>query len=483
MLSRNSKFAAAHVVSIAVALVIVFRMANRYAGIGALGEWSLASALAGLCGIADLGVTDAMVRQVPVRRAKGDDDGVRRLVLACMVFVAFSVTSACILGAPLIYRALHSLIGPFAPGLVGLALGAALLNVLAAGLLGTLEGLEKYGWRLAAGLLSSSATIGAALVLLPSLRVSGLPVVFVIQAAVLFISSAWFVIWALRGHWRVTHGLGRDLAQLIGLGLPLRVAGVVNLAFEPITRVLLGKLVGVEALGLYEIAARLTGQLRGVMVGAAQVIVPRLVMLAGVPTAAATVLREAANLLGLISVIAFTLLALSLPVISFVLLGHIDRYLLAFGMLLSAAWLVNVWSTPTYFSNIVAARTGRNMLSHLSIGVLNILLGGTLGVVGGAVGVVTGTALALAAGSLLTILTSRPAVFPNQLMREDLVVCVTGAGAMIALLIGLCVTPDERARLAASTLLAGAYAIVGSVYGVPRVSAGIARAGYGASNI
>jgi O-antigen/teichoic acid export membrane protein len=383
----------------------------------------------------------------------------------------------CAIAVPLIRGALHSLVGSFAPGLVESAVVAALLNVLAAGLLGTLEGLEEYGRRLAAGMLSSGATILAAILLLPAQGVSGLPIVFVIQSAALFLASAWFVTRALRGGWRLTSDFKTDLKQLIGLGLPLRAVGIVNLAFEPVTRVLLAKVAGAEAVGLYEIAARLTTQLRGVIVGATQVIVPRLVMLARAPEVGATVLREVANILASVAATAFIVLVLSLPVVSFVLLGRIDSQLLAFGSLLSLAWFVNALSAPAYFSNVVDAKLRRNVLAHLAIGVLNIVLGGSLGMIAGAIGVVAGTAAALVAGSVVTILTTRPRmIFPDDLFRGDRVVCLGGMVALTALLVAFYLMPGQPARLTASAVLASAFGVLGILHGIPRVRGGMIRA-------
>jgi O-antigen/teichoic acid export membrane protein len=476
LLRRNSTFAAVHVIFTTVALAIVFLMASHYAGIGTLGQWSVASALSALCGVADLGVTDAMVRQVPQRRREHDHDGVTRLVLVCLMFVAASVGVACAVAVPLIRGALHSLVGSFAPGLVESAVVVALLNVLAAGLLGTLEGLEEYGRRLLAGMLSSGATILAAVFLLPSQGVSGLPIVFVIQSAVLFLASAWFVTRVLRGGWRLTNHIKMDLRQLIRLGLPLRAAGIVNLAFEPVTRILLAKVAGAEAVGLYEIAARLTTQLRGVIVGATQVIVPRLVMLARAPEAGATVLREAANILASVAVTAFIGLVLGLPLVSFVLLGRIDSQLLAFGTLLSFAWFVNALSSPAYFSNVVDAKLSRNVLSHLAIGVLNIVLGGSLGMIAGAIGVVAGTAAALVAGSVVTILSTKPRViFPDDLFRGDRVVCLGGIAALTALLAAFYLMPGQSARLTASAILTAAFGVLSVLHGIPRVRGGMIR--------
>lgn len=475
MLSRNSKYAGMDAIFTMVSLFIVYRMVNTHAGVGSLGEWSLASALATLCGFADLGVTDAMVRQVPQRRRDFNGAGLAGLVLVCLCCTVVLVGLACLIMEPLIREAVRALLGPPAPGMVEGAVLVAFVNVLASGALGTLEGFERYGRRLLAGMLASTAAVLAALLILPAHGAAGLPVVLVTRAVILVVAAGAFVGVSVG---RAGFGRSRDmigeLRLLVSLGLPLRITGLANLAFDPLTRVFLAKFGGAQAIGIYEIAARITTQIRGVAVGAVQVIVPRLVMLAGTPEVGAKLLREMVGVLSLIAATTFTLLILVLPIISLVLLRRIDDMFMVFGALLSLAWCANVLAAPAYFSNVADARPGRNVVSQLTIAVLNLALGHWLGSHFGATGVVLGTALSLAGGSIVTILAAR--------VPRPLVSVATDPGLWLSGLVALALCwsclfafSDEIVRAATSVALAGVFAAIAWFRGAPFVKQGLKR--------
>jgi O-antigen/teichoic acid export membrane protein len=471
LLSRNSEYAAVDVLATTVALFVVFRLASSYAGVAALGEWSLASALTTLCNIADLGVTDAMVRQVPPRRRDLDGAGVARLVVTCLSCAALLVGIACVIAVPLVRAAVRSLIGPPSPGLVEGAALVAFLNVLAAGLLGTLEGFERYGRRMAAGMLASAAAVLAAALVLPARGAAGLPIVFVVRTSVLFLAAGAFVWGSVRGTstWRVAEMLG-DLKQLVMLGLPLRVVGLSNLAFEPMTRIFLAKFGSAEAIGIYEIVSRITTQVRGVMVGATQVIVPRLVMVARTPDVGTRVLREVVNALSVVATATFIALMLALPVLSLVVLRRVDTRVVVFGTLLSVAWLVNTLGVPAFFSNIVDARPGRNVLSQLTVAGLNVILGAFLGTLAGPTGVVAGTTLALAGGSILTMLTAKSRVpQPLSSVAVDAPLWLCGLGALGVLWLSLWGLSGDAPRAVVSVVLLCMFAAAALLRGGPRV--------------
>ncbi len=208
---------------------------------------------------------DAMVRQVPQRRRDFNGAGLAGLVLVCLCCTVVLVGLACLIMAPLIREAVRALLGPPAPGMVEGAVLVAFVNVLASGALGILEGFERYGRRLLAGMLASTAAVLAALLILPAHGAAGLPVVLVTRAVVLVVAAGAFVGVSVgrAGFGRSSDIIG-DLRQLVSLGLPLRITGLADLAFDPLTRVFLAKFGGAQAIGIYEIAARITIQIRGV---------------------------------------------------------------------------------------------------------------------------------------------------------------------------------------------------------------------------
>jgi O-antigen/teichoic acid export membrane protein len=70
-----------------------------------------------------------------------------------------------------------------------------------------------------------------------------------------------------------------------------------------------------------------------------------------------------------------------------------------FSMILTVAWFLNTLMSPAYFANLGTGELRWNTGGHVAIGVLNFLLGVSLGLLYGGIGVVLAWALALLIGS------------------------------------------------------------------------------------
>jgi hypothetical protein len=244
------------------------------------------------------------------------------------------------------------------------------------------------------------------------------------------------------------------------------------------TRIFLAKFGSAEAIGIYEIVSRITIQVRGVMVSATQVIVPRLVMVARTPDVGTRVLREVVDALSVVATATFIALMLALPVLSLVVLRRVDTRLIVFGTLLSIAWLVNTLGAPAFFSNIVDARPGRNVLSQLTVAGLNVILGLFLGSLAGPTGVVAGTTLALAGGSILTMLTAKSRVpQPLSSVAVDAPLWLCGLGALGILWLSLWGLSGDAPRAVVSVVLLCMFAAAALLRGGPRVRESLRRAG------
>lgn len=469
MLGRNGSFAASQIVVTSVALFVVYRIVADTLGVAALGVWSVSLGVCSLCKIADLGVTDAMIRQVAYLRRNQDWAPVAALVRTSQTFVLLCVGTCALAVFPLLAAHLPHFIGYPESAESTFILGAALvvvcLNVAAAGLTGTLEGCERFDLRLVVGVISSCALLLGALTLVPMLGTKGLATAFVAQSATSFVSASVLVRRSLpaceRGGWMIRPALLHDLVKL---GLPLTLIGIVNLGFEPIIRLLVVRFGGTEWAGLYEIGARLASQLRGLIVGAVQVIVPRLVSQLGKEDDAFQRTYVTSSVVTLdFSITAFGALALGLPVLSWLLLGSVDKRLLDLGWVIAFGWWVNCLSAPAYFANLAEGRLRWNATSHLVLALVNLGVGIAFGSWFHAIGVVVASSLALVVASTLTILSrgsqrsSRRSA--NRFERWLVLVALAHLAAFATAYGSLAFGPQF---LAVSFILAASFGLVGA---------------------
>jgi O-antigen/teichoic acid export membrane protein len=365
--------------------------------------------VASLSAIFDGGASDALVRQIAHRLALGDGTSARRLFSTGMLLSAIG----CLFGSLVIYFVarhwMMSLIG--APdgsataATFPIALLIAVANTLGNACSGVLEGFERYDLRLGIALCGILALTTLNALLIPAFGANGMVAAFFAQTAVVFSIS----IFAARrqlaksghGNWRPAR---RYASDLIRIGLPLKLFGLANWALEPLSRVLVGAFSGMHAVGAYEVAARLASQLRALIVGATQVILPRLVKLSNTDSVGAdTAEYISIRMNGAVVGIGFGALLVVLPKLSALLTGNDDAQLVKFASILSIGWALNALSAPYFYACIANAQFKIIWASTGLMAIVNGSLGYILGTGFGSLGVAWALSVSIAAGSLFTI--------------------------------------------------------------------------------
>lgn len=209
--------------------------------------------------------------------------------------------------------------------------------------------------------------------------------------------------------------------------------------YDPVTKGLLSKFGSLSMVGYYEMASRMVQQFRALVVSANQVLFPAIADLKERdPKKVASVYRTSYQLLFYLSLPLYSLIIISLPVISELWIGHYEKIFISFGVLLTLGWFLNTLSAPAYFVNLGTGELGWNVGGHVAIGVLNAILGLLLGVYFGGTGVVAAWMLALALGSSLIYFsynTKHKIPLIELLPRESsllIIVSLIGAVSIIA---------------------------------------------------
>jgi O-antigen/teichoic acid export membrane protein len=174
--------------------------------------------------------------------------------------------------------------------------------------------------------------------------------------------------------------------------------------FDPLTKALMAKFGGATAAGYFEMANQIVIKGRALIVSANQAVVPKVAQLNEVsPQLLPIIYSENMQLIALVTLPGFTLLFAWAGITSRLLLGGYNKEFVFFMQISTVAWALNTFASPAYFANMGTGDVGWNMLSHVTVGGLNIILCLFLGSRFGAKGVVMGYAGSLVAGSWLLI--------------------------------------------------------------------------------
>jgi O-antigen/teichoic acid export membrane protein len=153
--------------------------------------------------------------------------------------------------------------------------------------------------------------------------------------------------------------------------------------------------------GYFEIASRIVSQLRGVVVGAMQSIIPKVAIISKSSdntrmASIHTILFRMNNFMVFAFLGACVIFA---PLLSQIFLKKIDNEFIMFLLCLSIAWGINSVNIPAYLINLGTGKIKGNLWSHIIVGILNILLCLLGGYFMGAWGVFIGFCTALVIGS------------------------------------------------------------------------------------
>jgi O-antigen/teichoic acid export membrane protein len=438
LVARNGTLAAAQVLLTSIGYLFAYRVMSSTVGIAAIGSWSLCLALASLAALADLGAVDGMARAVAQRAAGSLAAEPRRTLwtglLMCVAGCLAGAVLCYVLGTALLPRvlsdpaALSTTVSLFAPALL-----VAGLNAMGLVFQATLEGLERYQLRFVAGAAGTGVFLVTVLLLVPTTGLRGVVWSYLAQAVTVAVVAGTFCWRLTRPAASVRAASSPSLAlarELIRIGMPVRATGLTTVLLDPLTRVAVTYFGGTVSAGHYEVASRLVLQLRTVIVAGFQAGLPRLVKLAAVGSGKTAEVTAQTYRAGLsIAVAAFTMAVLLAPFVYELVLGAVTPVDLRFFTLLCAGWCVNAVSAPFFFSLVAHRRVAALWASSAAMAVVNVALFGLLGRMFGDVGVVAALALAVAAGSALTIVAARrlDEAVPPWIRAPELVLVATSA--------------------------------------------------------
>jgi O-antigen/teichoic acid export membrane protein len=434
-IKKNTLWVLSEVICSALILFIVYGVVVHRLGIGSLGIWSLVVAATSLVRVVDPGTSAGLGRFIAVANARGQTREIGDYFVTALVstFSFYAILSGFVFW-PLKDGLRFALSGSgleIARDLLPYAIVSFLLTNCNGAIQGALIGLQRSD-------LKSQIVIGGlvlqlilVLVLISESGLKGLAQAQILQYCFGIVVGYLMVVRHIRGRiaWWFPFAWKRaTFAELWSFGLRLQAISIISFLWEPVSKFVISSVAGVETLGFFEMAQKFIQQGRQLVVAPTTILMPAFAHLNDrAPNELATLYSRSLAAAIVIGSSLMGVAAMSSPVVSVLWLGHLESRFVIFVMIMSAAWLVNIIASPVYVLAVSIGLLKWNFWGAVVTSAGSPLLALTIGKSFGPIGVVSATMLALAAGSLFSmIMNCRYAAMPvwTKLSNlRDFIIC------------------------------------------------------------
>jgi len=401
----NAGMSVTQIIVISGVLFILYKFLLNTIGVEQLGIWSLVLATTSVTQVANFGLSGSVVNFVAQYVARDEDRNVSRVIQTAGISLGVIIGFVLFVGYPLIKWVLGLVVPLSSLGLALNILPYALFSLWLATITSVFQsGLDGFQRIYIRNLLMMGGSIFYALLCFsfaPKYGLIGLAYAQIINNSTILIIS-WILIKrflpvlpVIPYQWNKA-----IFKEIINYGINFQIISVATMFYDPVTKTLLSKFGGLSMVGYYEMANRMVQQFRTLIVSANQVLVPAIADLQEKsPEKIKAVYMTSYKLLFYLSIPLFSLMVVFIPTISRIWIGHYEKIFIIFAVLLTIGWLLNIFNVPAYFANLGTGKLRYNVISHITIGLLNAGLGFLLGIFYGGMGVVIGWVISLAIGS------------------------------------------------------------------------------------
>ena len=406
----NAIMSMIQVVVIGGILFVLYRFLLKTIGVEQLGIWSLVLATTAVTQIANLGLSGSVVKFVAKYIARGENENVSGVIQTAFLSVGIFVALILMIGYPIAKWILGLVILtdslPSALSILPYAFLALWIMIVTSIFQAGLDGYQRIEIR--SILLMGGALLHLLLcfMLAPRYGLMGIAYARIIQNFTILISS-WILIKRyvpllpiFPSKWN------KNLfKEIISYGMSFQAMTIATMLYDPTTKALLSKFGGLSMVGYYEMASKMIKQFRALIVSANQVLIPVIADLKeNTPKKIQSVYLTSYNLLFYLALPLYSLIIVSIPIISELWIGHYERIFVIFGTMLAIGWFFYTLNAPAHYANLGTGELRWNVVSHIAIALLNVGLGFLLGFFYGGIGVVVACVISLALGSSIVYL-------------------------------------------------------------------------------
>lgn len=391
-------------------LFILYRFLLKTIGIEQLGIWSLVLATTAVTQIANLGLSGSVVKFVAKYIARGENENVSGVIQTAFLSVGIFVALILMIGYPIAKWILSLVILPeslpSAVAILPYAFLALWIMIVTSIFQAGLDGYQRIDLRCLLLMGGAVFHLFLCFIFVPIHGLIGLAYARVIQNFTVLISS-WILIKRyvpllpiFPSKWN-----RKLFKEIIRYGMNFQVITITTMLYDPATKALLSKFGGLSMVGYYEMASKVIKQFRALIISANQVLIPVIADLKEkTPKKIQSVYLISYNLLFYLALPLYSLIIVSMPIVSELLIGHHVRIFVLFGILLAIGLFLNILNAPAQYTNLGIGELRWNVISHIVIALLNVGLGFLLGFFYGGLGVVIAWVISLALGSSIIYL-------------------------------------------------------------------------------
>ena len=402
----NAAMSVLQIVIIGIVIFILYKFLLAEIGAKQLGIWSLVLSSTTLAQVANFGFSGSVVKFVAKYAALKEHQNASNVIQTAAISLGVFVGFLLLIAYPGFTKILGLIVAsdslPLALDILPYALLSIWLMMIISIFQSALDGFQRIDLRSFILTFSSILNLLFSVILAPSYGLMGVAYARVAQMLLTLI-AVWLVLKCYIKLPILPCKWNKQLfKEMLSYGLKFQTISIATMFYDPVTKGLLSKFGSLSMVVYYEMASRMVQQFRSLIVSANQVIFPAIADLKERdPEKIASVYRTSYQLLFYLSLPLYSLIIVSLPVISVLWIGYYVKIFIIFGVLLTLGWFLNTLSAPGYFVNLGTGELGWNVGGHVAIGILNSILGLLLGVYFGGTGVVIAWALSLSLGSCL----------------------------------------------------------------------------------
>ena len=330
-----------------------FQLLIRGYGLEALGLWSVTVGAVSFARLADAAGGSALARLVPACDSNGEYN-IASLVETSILFSIILYLSISIIAYYPLLIYLRGVTSYQFTRVMPILLVFAFISLIASSISGAvsaaLDGLQRADIRAAANIGGGIVFLLLSIILVPKYGVIGMAIAQLMQF-VSMILIGWPVLYRLIPDLNIfPHNWSKFAFRAsFSYGMRLQFLSLAGILFDPAVRLIINSYAGTHQLGRYEIAYRLVGYGRQLIVSATTPLVPAFALLYQTSIEKMEELLKKSNLAVVISSgVGFSGVIFISPIASIILLGHIDFVFLQFVIALSIGFFCNTITVPIY---------------------------------------------------------------------------------------------------------------------------------------
>ncbi|ALI53968.1 membrane protein, putative [Celeribacter marinus] len=321
---------------------LVMRYVLAVAGLGGVGLWSLTMGFVAFIRVMDLTGAGGLARMVALNP---DNERLRSEYVDTVT--AFIVALYAVLSMIAYLPLRYAMAGSVAPGteiiahaLLVWAMISLPLNVAGMAQLSAIDGLGRADIRSMLNIAGFVLYGLLAAILVSSQGILGLAYAQIAQYALLLVASRVVLTRRLPSLRLVPSRFSRKAAgQALHYGFRLQASSIPMSLFDPLTRVVLGRWIGLEALGIYDLSYKLAGNVRTLLQAGMNPFLPEFARLWSTDKAAARAHHAMVSARAIRTVaIAYTVLILATPAFSLFFLSQVSAEFFFSVAVLSLGW-------------------------------------------------------------------------------------------------------------------------------------------------